>query len=362
MATRSHGIYSFELSILKLEKILLKRRFSMEPKHSVGLSSTEIAGLWGTYISDSLSICLTKHFLHHSNYTDVNPLIQLTLDISNKHIEEIESIFKSEGFPIPKGFSDDDLDLTAPPLFFDLFSVSYIYGMSRIGLMNYSIQLSNVAREDIRTFFSNCLTSSLDLYNKSVDLMLSKGIYDRPTMIPYPDSVEFVTKEGLLSKFIEPKRPLNVIEISEMFFNIERNYFGLILLTAFIQVVKDKEIKNYLIKGKELAKKQIRFLNDALIKDDLLGTIMINTEVSTSTISPFSERLIMNLVTTLNTQGLTYIGHALSITSRIDLSTEYLKLIPEILKFGKDGADILMDRGWMEEPPHAPNRKELGGY
>lgn len=58
MATRSHGIYSFELSILKLEKILLKRRFSMEPKHSVGLSSTEIAGLWGTYISDSLSICL----------------------------------------------------------------------------------------------------------------------------------------------------------------------------------------------------------------------------------------------------------------------------------------------------------------
>ncbi|MBU5235669.1 DUF3231 family protein, partial [Vibrio cholerae] len=89
---------------------------SMEPRHSVGLSSTEIAGLWGTYISDSLSICLTKHFLHHSNYKDVNPLIQLTLDISNKHIEEIESIFKSEGFPIPKGFSDDDLDLTAPPL------------------------------------------------------------------------------------------------------------------------------------------------------------------------------------------------------------------------------------------------------
>jgi hypothetical protein len=334
----------------------------MTQRHSVGLSSTEIAGLWATYINDSLSICLSKHFLHHSNNADINPLINQTLEVSKQHMDEIEKIFEKENFPIPKGFSDDDLDLSAPPLFFDLFPLSYAYGMSRVGLMTYSILLSNVAREDIRTFFSKCLTSTVDLYNASVQLMLSKGIYDRPSMIPYPDHVEFVTKEGLLSKWFDQKRPLNVLELSEMFFNIERNYFGLILLTGFIQVVKDKQIKKYLIKGKELAQKQIRFLNDTLIKDDLLGTIMINSEVSTSTHSPFSEKLILNLVATLNTQGLTYIGHALATSTRIDLATEYAKLIPEILQFGKEGADMLIERGWMEEPPHAPNRKELGEY
>ncbi|WP_100407761.1 DUF3231 family protein [Bacillus solitudinis] len=334
----------------------------MDTKHTVGLSSTEIAGLWTTYINDSLSICLAKHFLHHSNNEDVKPLIKLTLDLSKTHTEEIKSIFEKENIPIPRGFSDEDLYLSAPPLFFDLFPVSYTYGMSRMGLMNYGMQLSNVAREDIRTFFSKCLTSTLDLYNTSVNLMLSKGIYDRPSMIPYPDKVEFVKeKETFLSKWLEKKRPLNVLEISEMFFNIERNYFGLVLLTGFIQVVKDEQIRKFLTKGKELALRQIEFLNHTLINEDLLGTIMINAEVSTSTSSPFSEKLIMNLVTMLNTQGITYIGHALGTSTRVDLTTEYSKLIPEILQYGKDGTDILIERGWMEEPPHAPNRKELAG-
>lgn len=332
----------------------------MNTKHIVGLSSTEIAGLWTTYIMDSLSICLSKHFLQQSNNEDVKPIIKLTLDISQKHIEEIKNIFEKENFPIPKGFSDEDIDLSAPPLFFDLFPISCAYGMSRMGLMAYSMLISNVAREDIRSFFSKCLTSSLDLYNTSVNLMLSKGIYDRPTMIPYPDKVEFVKKkETFLSKWFEEKRPLNVLELSEIFFNIERNYFALILLTGFIQVVKDEQIKKFLIKGKDLAQKQIHFLNDTLIKDDLLGTIMVNSEVSTSTVSPFSEKLIMNLVTILNTQGITFIGHAIATSARIDLTIEYSKLIPEILQYGKEGTDILIERGWMEEPPHAPNRKEL---
>jgi hypothetical protein len=332
----------------------------MNTKHIVGLSSTEIAGLWATYINDSLSICLSKHFLQQSNNEDVKPLIKLTLDISQKHIEEIKNIFEKENFPIPKGFSDEDIDLSAPPLFFDLFPLSYAYGMSRMGMMIYSMLLSNVAREDIRSFFSKCLTSTLDLYNTSVNLMLSKGIYDRPTMIPYPDKVEFVkNKETFLSKWFEKKRPLNVLELSEIFFNIERNYFALVLLTGFIQVVKDEQIKKFLTKGKDLAQKQIHFLNHTLIKEDLIGNIMVNSEVSTSTVSPFSEKLIMNLVTILNTQGITYIGHALATSARIDLATEYSKLIPEILQFGKEGTDILIERGWMEEPPHAPNRKEL---
>jgi hypothetical protein len=190
--------------------------------------------------------------------------------------------------------------------------------------------------------------------------MLSKGIYDRPTMIPYPDKVEFVKKKEIfLSKWFEKKRPLNVLELAEIFFNIERNYFALVLLTGFIQVVKDEQIKEFLTKGKDLAQKQIQFLNHTLIKEDLLGTVMINSEVSTSTVSPFSEKLIMNLVTILNTQGITYIGHALATSARIDLANEYSKLIPEILQYGKEGNDILIERGWMEEPPHAPNRKEL---
>lgn len=332
----------------------------MNVEHKVGLSSTEIAGLWMTFINDSMAICISKHFLHHSNNEDVKTIVKKSFELSEKHVKEIRNIFEKEGFPIPKGFSDEDVDLNAPPLFFDLFPLSYVYGMSRIGLVSYGVLTSNVARKDIRVFFSDCLQSTLELYNDSVNLFLSKGIYDRPPMIPYPDHIEFVRKkEAFLSKWLEQKRPLNVLELSEMFFNIERNYFGLVLLNGFIQVTKDKKIQKYLMNGKELAQKQIQFLNDTLIKEDLMGSIMVNSEVSTSTVSPFSDRLIMNLVTMLQTQGVHFIGHALSVSSRVDLVNEYLKIIVDILKYGKEGTEILIDRGWLEEPPHAPNRREL---
>ncbi|CAM4292125.1 DUF3231 family protein [Paenibacillus tarimensis] len=332
----------------------------MNVEHTVGLSSTEIAGLWATYMNDTLSICFSKHFLHHAESADIKPIIKKTLELSETHIREIRGIFEKEGFPVPKGFTDEDIDLSAPPLFYDLYPLSYAYGMSRMGLVNYASFTSKVAREDIRIFFSKCLQSTQELYNDSISLMLEKGIYDRPPMIPYPDHIEYIhKKDGILAQWMEQKRPLNVVEISEMFFNIERNYFGLVLLTALIQVTKDKVIQQYLIKGKELAQKQIRILNDILIKEDLSGTVVINSEVSTSTVSPFSERLILNLVAMLNTQGVYFIGRALSVSSRIDLNSEYLKLIPEIQQYGKEGTDILISRGWLEEPPHAPNRKEL---
>ncbi|HZG15522.1 MAG TPA: DUF3231 family protein [Candidatus Bathyarchaeia archaeon] len=332
----------------------------MEHKHVVGLTSTEIAALWSTYISDTISICMSKHFLQYIEDEEVKPLIEEALHASETHVKEIGNIFTKEQIPVPVGFSEKDVDLSAPPLFFDLFPLSYLYGMSRMGLLTYSILLSNVAREDVRLFFSKCLDTTQKLYNMSISLMLEKGIYDRPPMIPYPDKAEFVKqKETFISKWMETPRPLNVIELEEMFFNIERNYFGLILLTGFIQVIKDEQLKRYLERGKELAVKQIRFLNEKMMNEDLLGTVMVNTEVTTSTTSPFSERLIMSLMNIMNSSGLTYIGHALSTVTRMDLVAHFSSLIGEVLQYGKDGMDILIAREWMEEPPHAPNRKEL---
>jgi hypothetical protein len=334
--------------------------FAMKATHNTRLSSTEIACLWTVYISDSLSICLTKHLLQHNRTPELRELLDRTLALSQTHTEKISAIFRSEDFPIPQGFTDEDLNPSAPALFTDIFSLSYVYGMGRIGLVTYGNIVSTVARPDIRKFFSQCLQSTTELYNTSVDLMLAKGIYDRPPMIPYPRHVEFLKKkESLISKWLEEKRPLNVVEISEIFFNIERNYFGLILLTGFIQVARNETIKRHLTKGKQLVLKQIQFLNQLLVEDDLLGTIMVNSEVTDSTVTPFSDKLVMFLISTLNSTGLAYIGHALSTSARVDLSTGYARLIPEIMQYGKEGFSIMIDRAWLEQPPLAPDRKAM---
>ncbi|MBP1966847.1 DUF3231 family protein [Paenibacillus aceris] len=334
----------------------------MVGSHVIGLSSTEISALWSSYISDSLAICISKYLLKITEDDEVKPLVELSLTLAQSHIETIQHLFDKEKFPIPIGFTDTDVNITAPPLFFDTFPLSYVYSVGRIGLTKYALFLSNTAREDVRNYFTQCLQSTTDLYNRSITLMLSKGVYDRPPMIPYPEHATFIKKkENFLSKWFWPQRTLNVMEISEMFFNIERNYFGLILLTAFMQVVKDEHIKRLLARGKQLSMDQIKFINDKLVQDDLLGTIMVNTEVTTSTVSPFSDKLILNLLNILNSSALTYLGNALSVTTRLDLAGEYSKLMVEVMSFGKDVTDLLIEREWLEEPPFTPDRKKLAG-
>ncbi|MBS4174908.1 DUF3231 family protein [Bacillus sp. FJAT-49736] len=328
--------------------------------HMVGLTAPEIGGLWSTYISESMSICMSKHMLKYLDEGDIKSIVSDSLNLSESRLKEIRDIFTKEKFPIPTGFTDDDLDLSAPNLFLNYFPLSFVYSMSSLSVDSFAWRVTGMAREDVRMFFSNCLNSSYELFDKAIRLSIHMGTYDRPAFIPYPDHVEFLTqREPFLSKFFESERPLNVLELTEIFFTIERNYFGLILLTGFIQIVKDEEIKKYLIKGKELTKKQIVFLNNILMKEDLPQVSMVNTEISTSTISPFSEKLILNLVTILNSTSLTFLGHALSATARFDLTMEYSKLIIEIMQYGKKGMDLLIDRKWFEEPPHAPNRKKL---
>ncbi|UOE95179.1 DUF3231 family protein [Alkalihalobacillus sp. LMS39] len=320
-------------------------------QHNARLSSAEIAVLWETYMLDSISICFMQHLKQHLKNAEIKPLLIKALNLSKLHIQEIEQIFKKEQFPIPHAFSEKDVDLTAPKLFHDEFSLSFIYAMNRMALINYSFITTSVAREDISKFVTSCLKESADLFNESRDLMLEKGIYDRPPMINYPSKVEFIESDSFISGYISKNRKLNSTEMKEIFLNIERNYFGSLLCKAILQVVKDKEIKKYIENGKDISDKQIKFFNELLVKEDLLGTVPTALLVTNSTTSPFSERLLMQLFASLNRIDITLIGHALSLSMRSDIQLYLSKLIPEILKYSKDGFDIAVKRKWIEQNP-----------
>ncbi|MFS0906547.1 DUF3231 family protein [Priestia aryabhattai] len=330
-------------------------------KHNVRLSSPEIGGLWGVYIQETMSVCLLNYFLHHLKDNEIKPILQKSLHISQTHITQIKDIFSKENIPLPDGFTEEDIKLSARPLFYDLFALSFVYSMSRMGMANLGFVTSTVARSDVLAFFTNALNQATELYAESTTLMLSKGIYDRPPMITYPEKVKYVKKQSYIVAAVGKKRPLNAIELTEMFFNIERNYFSVLLCIGLLQVVKDKEIKNYIRNGMEISEKQINFFNDLLKKEDLLGTVPVSMEVTNSTVSPFSDKLIVALFHFLNSIDVTLIGHALSLSMRLDLATYYSNLIGEILIYAEKGFNIMVERQWLEQPPQAPNRKELKG-
>lgn len=86
-------------------------------KHKVRLSSPEIGGLWGVYIQETMSTCLLKYFLPHVQDQEIKPILQKSLHISQTHLNQIKDIFSEESIPLPDGFTEKDINLSAPPFF-----------------------------------------------------------------------------------------------------------------------------------------------------------------------------------------------------------------------------------------------------
>ncbi len=327
-------------------------------EHSIRLTSAEIGGLWAAYIQESMTLCLLTYFLHHNQDDDIKKVLQQAYQITDGHLQWITALFEKEGIPIPDGFTEKDLNLNVPPLFYDMFGLSFVYSMSRMSMINTSFITVNTARKDVMDFFVTMVQQTTMLYQYATTLMLEKGIYDRPPMIPYPDQVEYIKKDAYISGFGK-KRPVNAGEITELFFNTERNYFAILLCMGLLQVVKDKEIHQYIAEGKKISEKQIQTFNEILMREELLGNVSTSVEVTDSTMSPFSDRLVVMLFYSLNSIDVTLIGHALSLSMRTDLAVHYQKYMLEVISYSVKGFDIMVERGWMQKPPHAPDRRTL---
>lgn len=326
---------------------------------NIELTCTEIGGLWGIYIQESMAVCFLTYFLHHLQDGDIVPLAEKALRISQGRINKIKTFFLAENFPIPAGFSEGDVNLSAQPLFHDSFTLSFVYMMNRLGMINFAFTASNNVRLDVLDFFNDCIHSATEMFGEAVEMMLKKGIYDRPPKMNYPDKIEYVQKNSFLNGIFGEKRPLNAIELSEIFFNIERNYFSVIIMLGFAQVIQDKKIKEHIIRGKKISEKQIELFNKLLMEEDLLGTVTVGMEVTSSTVPPFSEKLIMSMINVLNSVDITLISHALALSMRTDLAAHYTKIIGEVMLYAKDTFDIVVERQWLEQPPLTTNRKKL---
>ena len=240
-----------------------------EMNHKVELTSGEIANLWTQYMSDTMATCVLKHSIKNTQDKETRDILEFALSLSESHIEKIKHFFNEENFPIPKGFTQDDVNLDAPALFTDTFLLTYMLIMTIHGLTGYAGAVSTSVRADQRAFFTECNKESMELHNRVVQLMLDKGIYSKPPRINTPKQVEFVHNQSYLSGWFGKKRPLNAIEISGVSYNMQKTVAKIVLEIAFAQVCKSKELQKYFQRGKTICKKQFDMLSAILSKEDL---------------------------------------------------------------------------------------------
>lgn len=121
----------------------------------IPLVSSEITGLFNSYMSDTMLICILKHFINNTEDSEIRVMLQQTLDLSNQHIQELTNMFNKEKITIPEGYTDKDVNISAPRLFTDSFYLTYLGYMARIGMHNNTLIINQIARSDIRDYFFN---------------------------------------------------------------------------------------------------------------------------------------------------------------------------------------------------------------
>jgi hypothetical protein len=332
----------------------------LKTNHLIKLTSAEIANLWTSYFNDSLAVCTIGRFLAHIEDKEIEAVLQKALDLSNAHIKKLTSFYNEEKITIPHGLNiEEDVYPDAPRLFTDNFYLFYIQNIGKIGMGTYTLALSNSARLDMCEYFSECLKESIALFNKATEVMLTKGAFIRAPYIPDDRKVEYVEKQSYLGGLFSDPRPLNVVEISNIYFNLIQNQLGRTLLTGFSQVAKSPKVREYMIKGREISEKHVEIFDSMLNEEFLPSSSSWDTLATDSIVAPFSDKLIMLHVTMLNAAGIGHYGLSLGTSARKDLGADFLRLMLEIIAYTEDGANLMIDEGWLEQIPQAINRTKL---
>jgi hypothetical protein len=332
----------------------------LETNNPIRLTAPEMASLWTQYIFDTMSICFFRYALEHIEDPDVKSIYQTSLGISQKHVQKITEFMLNENYPIPHGFTEkDDVNIQAPRLFQDPFYLNYIYIMTLQGMTGYSLSVGTSVRSDLRKYYITCMSETMELFDQSIDLMLSKGLFVRPPVISPPESIDFVKHQSFLTGWLGDRRPLNAIEIGDITFNMLKMHLHAALKVGFIQVAQSKEIRQYFMRGLDIANKHIKIFESVFKEDKLNSPVSWQSMITSSTSMTFSDKYMMYQILLSTQLSLSFYGSALSVNSRRDLGAHYIRLILELLQFAEDGANLMIKNGWLEQPPTASDRDSL---
>ncbi|RXJ00237.1 DUF3231 family protein [Anaerobacillus alkaliphilus] len=328
-------------------------------EHSPELTSSEVAALWGAYMQNSMSYYVVQHFSNVNEDNDLSEISQKALNNCDFVVKEVKNLFEKDNHAVPIGFTQEDINLEAQRVYSDLFALRYIKYMAAAGTAAAAALLEVLARNDVREFFSKTSQIFMELYNDSCDLLLKKGAFIRSPTIPPMEKAEYIHDTTFLSGLIGGHRPLTVIEMAHISKNTETNSIGRTFIAGFSQTANDPKVRKYMERGTEIAAKHETVFRDILIKEGVPLPSSWDSTISKSIEAPFSDKLMMFQIVSLNELSVSGYGASIGSSLRKDLSGHYTRLVAEILQYGNDGVKLMIENRWLEQPPQNVDREAL---
>jgi hypothetical protein len=323
------------------------------------LTSSEIGSLWGEYVNGTAVDCVNKYMFSIIEDPSIKGVFGDAIDIFANQKRQIVSLLESEGFLVPKGFTDADVNLKASRLFSDIFCLQYLNIMTVHGLHGHMTSLSVSVRKDIRQMFDRFDNEGKGIFHRTTELLLEKGKFQRDPYIYPQENIEFVSTNEYKEGIFKTKRPLAATEIIGISLNIKKNNLAKSLLIAFSQVIQSEESRKFLLKSQDTADGHIRDLASIMQADNLSVPTSWETEITPSTNAPFSDKLMMHHMGFLFQIAQVYNGTALASVMRTDLVATFEKITLKNLTVIKNWFDIMIENQWLEQPSLVPDRMEI---
>ncbi|ADE68845.1 DUF3231 family protein [Priestia megaterium] len=323
------------------------------------LTSSEIGTLWGEYVNGTMTDVVNRYMFSIIEDESIKATFEDAIKTFAKQKKQIVAFIENEGFPVPIGFTESDLNKGTEKLFTDIFCLNYLHIMTLYGLLGHTTSLGVSVREDLRHFYDSCDNDAKRMYHQTIELLLEKGNFQRDPYFYPTENPEFISSQDFTDGFFGKGRRLSAPEIISISFNLKKSIMAKTLSIGFSQVTQSKEVRKFLEDSEKTADGQIQAFSKIMHTDNLPVPMSWETEVTTSRDSPFSDKLMMYHIGFLFQAAQVYHGTGLASAMRTDLVTTYEGIILKNLIVTKKWFDIMVKNKWLEQPPLAPNRKEI---
>ena len=323
------------------------------------LTSSEIGTLWGEYVNGTMTDVVNRYMFSIIEDESIKATFEDAIKTFAKQKKQIVAFIENEGFPVPIGFTESDLNKGTEKLFTDIFCLNYLHIMTLYGLLGHTTSLGVSVREDLRHFYDSCDNDAKRMYHQTIELLLEKGNFQRDPYFYPTENPEFISSQDFTDGFFGKGRRLSAPEIISISFNLKKSIMAKTLSIGFSQVTQSKEVRKFLEDSEKTADDQIQAFSKIMHTDNLPVPMSWETEVTTSRNSPFSDKLMMYHIGFLFQAAQVYHGTGLASAMRTDLVTTYEGIILKNLMVTKKWFDIMVKNKWLEQPPLAPNRKEI---
>ncbi|MGM0877547.1 MAG: DUF3231 family protein [Bacillota bacterium] len=328
-------------------------------KNKLKLTSSEIGTLWGQYVNGTMTDVVNRYMFSIIDDESIKTIFEDAIKTFAKHKKQLVTFMENEGFPVPIGFTESDLNKGAERLFTDIFCLDYLHIMTLHGLLGHTTSLGVSVREDLRHFYDSCDNDAKKMYHQTIELLLEKGNFQRDPQFYPSKNPEFISSQDFTDGIFGKGRKLAATEIISISFNLKKSIMAKTLSIAFSQVAQTKEVRKFLEDSEKTADGQIKSFSKIMQTDNLPVPKSWETEVTTSTDSPFSDKLMLYHIGFLYQAAQAYHGVGLASAMRTDLVTAYESVILKNLMVTKKWFNIMVQNKWLEQPPLAPNRKEI---